>query len=112
MEIREYDVPYHIRVCIDKEIRIGKWYDFDLDGPLITDFKWLDHKLDKADLRIMAFDIETAKAPLKFPDSRWDQIIMISYIVDGCGFLITNRTIVGDDVCDFEYAPRADYDVG
>ena len=29
-------------------------------------------KLDKADLRIMAFDIETSKAPLKFPDSRFD----------------------------------------
>jgi DNA polymerase elongation subunit (family B) len=29
-------------------------------------------KLDKADLRIMAFDIETTKAELKFPDSKFD----------------------------------------
>jgi len=38
--------------------------------------------------------------------------MMISYIVDGCGFLITNREIVGDDVANFEYAPTAEYDVG
>ena len=24
-DIREYDVPYHVRVSIDKDIRIGKW---------------------------------------------------------------------------------------
>jgi DNA polymerase epsilon subunit 1 len=58
----------------------------------------LPDKLDNADLRILAFDIETTKAPLKFPDSKFDQIMMISYIVDGKGFLITNRDIVGDDV--------------
>ena len=37
---------------------------------------------------------------------------MISYIVDGNGFLITNREVVGDDVIDFEYAPRPEFDVG
>jgi len=66
----------------------------------------------KADLRIMAFDIETTKSPLKFPDSSFDQIMMISYIIDDQGFLITNREVVGEDVQNFEYAPRADYDVG
>ena len=43
----------------------------------------LKEKLDKADLRIMAFDIETTKAPLKFPDRNFDQVMMISYIIDG-----------------------------
>ena len=38
--------------------------------------------------------------------------MMISYIVDGQGFLITNREIVGEDVQDFEYAPKPEYDVG
>ena len=98
LDLREYDVPYHIRVCIDHEIRVGKWYDLELDGPTLKKFTWLEEKLDKPDLRVLAFDIETAKAPLKFPDARFDQIMMISYIVDGCGFLITNRQIVGDDV--------------
>jgi hypothetical protein len=32
----------------------------------------MPEKLDKADLRIMAFDIETTKAELKFPDSKFD----------------------------------------
>ncbi len=38
--------------------------------------------------------------------------MMISYILDGRGFLITNRTVVGDDVQDFEYKPKEEYDVG
>lgn len=25
-DIREYDVPYHCRVCIDSNIRAGKWF--------------------------------------------------------------------------------------
>ena len=37
---------------------------------------------------------------------------MISYIVDGKGFLITNRSVVGADVEDFEYSPTPEYDVG
>jgi DNA polymerase epsilon subunit 1 len=72
----------------------------------------LKDKLDKAGIRVLAFDIETTKQPLKFPDVKFDQVMMISYIVDGSGFLITNREIVGEDVTDFEYAPREDYDVG
>lgn len=31
----------------------------------------------------MAFDIETTKAPLKFPESQTDQVMMISYMIDG-----------------------------
>ena len=26
VDIREYDVPYHIRCCIDNEIRVSFWY--------------------------------------------------------------------------------------
>ncbi len=66
---------------------------------------------DRAPLRILAFDIETTKEPLKFPDVKFDSIMMISYIIDGSGFLITNRQVVGEDVSNFEYAPREDYDV-
>ena len=28
-DIREYDVPYHVRVTIDLDIRLGKWYTID-----------------------------------------------------------------------------------
>ena len=97
-DIREYDVPYHIRVCIDNEIRCSFWYEVELDGPMIKNIVHLKDKLEKADLRICAFDIETTKAPLKFPDSRFDYIMMISYVIDGKGFLINNRTIIGEDV--------------
>ena len=97
---------------IDNEIRVAFWYQYTLDGPLCVSMEHLKEKLDKADLRIMAFDIECTKAPLKFPDVMTDRIMMISYIVDGQGFLITNREIVGADVQDFEYAPKPEYDVG
>ena len=32
---------------------------------------------------VMAYDIETTKLPLKFPDAAIDQIMMISYMIDG-----------------------------
>ena len=112
IDIREFDVAYHIRCMIDNEIRCSFWYEVSVDGPLLQNIKHLPEKLDKADLRIFAFDIETTKAPLKFPDSKFDQIMMISYIIDGKGFLITNRQVVGDDVQDFEYSPKPEYDVG
>ena len=90
----------------------------------------------------MAFDIETTKLPLKFPDAESDQIMMISYMIDGqvswisftcllcvsicsycpcrsslllcfCffkGFLITNREIVSENIEDFEFTPKPEYE--
>jgi DNA polymerase epsilon subunit 1 len=58
----------------------------------------------------MAYDIETTKLPLKFPDATIDQIMMISYMIDGQGFLITNREIVSEDISDFDYTPKPEYD--
>ena len=58
----------------------------------------------------MAYDIETTKLPLKFPDASIDQIMMISYMIDGQGFLITNREIVTEDIEDFDYTPKPEYD--
>ena len=57
----------------------------------------------------MAYDIETTKLPLKFPDAAIDQVMMISYMIDGQGFLITNREIVSEDINDFEYTPKPEY---
>lgn len=57
----------------------------------------------------MAYDIETTKAPLKFPEASVDQVMMISYMIDGQGFLITNREIVSEDIADFDYTPRPEY---
>ena len=62
-----------------------------------------------ADPVVMAFDIETCKMPLKFPDAATDQIMMMSYMIDGQGFLITNREIVSEDIADFDYTPKPEY---
>ncbi|KAI2792924.1 DNA polymerase epsilon catalytic subunit A [Penicillium oxalicum] len=108
VDIREYDVPYHVRVSIDKDIRIGKWYDVEAKHGVIS-LKCLEERLQRADPVVLAFDIETTKLPLKFPDAVIDQIMMISYMIDGQGFLITNREIVSEDINDFEYTPKPEY---
>ncbi|KAJ9368773.1 hypothetical protein DTO282E5_6508 [Paecilomyces variotii] len=108
IDIREYDVPYHVRVCIDKDIRIGKWYTVESKHGVIS-LTCIEERLQRADPVVLAFDIETTKLPLKFPDAVIDQIMMISYMIDGNGFLITNREIVSEDINDFEYTPKPEY---
>lgn len=34
-DLREYDVPYHIRVCIDLNIRAGLWYRITFDNGFV-----------------------------------------------------------------------------
>ncbi|EGV61700.1 DNA polymerase epsilon catalytic subunit [Yamadazyma tenuis] len=107
-DIREYDVPYHVRVSIDKDLRVGKWYNVWVKHSIVT-FEEDKETIAFPDPVILAFDIETTKAPLKFPDSRIDQVMMISYMIDGEGFLITNREIISEDIEDFEYTPKPEY---
>ncbi|GAA5871954.1 hypothetical protein JCM8547_006199 [Rhodosporidiobolus lusitaniae] len=109
LDIREYDVPYYLRVAIDKKIRVGLWYEVSADAGEIS-FRLLEERVARAEPVVLAFDIETTKAPLKFPDQITDQVMMISYMIDGQGFLITNREIVGADIEDFEYTPKPDYE--
>ncbi|KAL8831351.1 MAG: hypothetical protein Q9191_000907 [Dirinaria sp. TL-2023a] len=109
VDIREYDVPYHVRVAIDKDIRIGKWYDVEARQGVIS-LSCIEERIQRADPVVLAYDIETTKLPLKFPDAVIDQIMMISYMIDGQGFLITNREIVSEDIADFDYTPKPEYD--
>ncbi|KAL3923554.1 MAG: hypothetical protein SGILL_001593, partial [Bacillariaceae sp.] len=117
-ELREYDVPYVARVCMDKDIRAGSWYTVTLEEvddaspphPTLSD----PDIETKANPRVLAFDIECSKAPLKFPNADVDEIYMISYMCsDGKGtpqgFLICSRSIVSQDVSDFEYTPNPKY---
>ncbi|EXJ93729.1 DNA polymerase epsilon catalytic subunit A [Capronia coronata CBS 617.96] len=109
LDIREYDVPYHVRVAIDKDIRVGKWYTVEAKHGSVS-LTCLEERLQRADPVVLAFDIETTKLPLKFPDSVIDQVMMISYMIDGQGVLITNREIVSEDIADFDYTPKAEYE--
>ncbi|KAF8443966.1 hypothetical protein L210DRAFT_3759100 [Boletus edulis BED1] len=109
VDIREFDVPYYLRVAIDNELRVGLWYavTFNAGQP---SFAQITERVKRADPVVMAFDIETTKAPLKFPDQTIDQVMMISYMIDGQGYLITNREIVSEDIEDFEYTPKEGYE--
>ena len=68
--------------------------------------EWKPDLMVKAEPRVLAFDIECTKEPLKFPQADRDQIFMISYMVDTQGYLIISRTVVGEDIADFEYTPK------
>lgn len=109
IDVREYDVPYYLRVAIDNELRVGLWYSITFTAGQPS-FKNIVERVKRADPVVMAYDIETTKAPLKFPDQAIDQVMMISYMVDGQGYLITNREIVSEDIEDFEYTPKEGYE--
>ena len=110
IDLREHDVPYHVRVSIDLGIFVGKWYNIKHVAGKNPDIVPHPELIDWPDPVVLAFDIETTKLPLKFPDSAIDQIMMISYMVDGQGFLIVNREIVAEDVEDFEYTPKPEFE--
>jgi len=101
VDIREYDVPYTVRVCIDKEIRAGQFYNVTTtsDSNITLQPKTLQVKPNP---KVLAFDIECTKAPLKFPSAEVDEIFMISYMIDGQGYLIISREVVSEDIDDFE----------
>lgn len=90
------------------DIRAGKWYFVEAKHG-ITKIIPNEERSLPADPVVMAYDIETSKLPLKFPDAATDQIMMISYMIDGQGFLITNREIISEDIGDFDYTPKPEY---
>ncbi|KAI3783594.1 hypothetical protein L1987_42678 [Smallanthus sonchifolius] len=119
-DLREYDVPYHVRFAIDNGdiyalihvfsyIRSGLWYDVNVSSDGVTLQRRHD-LLQLAEVHVCAFDIETTKLPLKFPDAEYDLVMMISYMVDGRGYLIINRECVGEDIEDLEYTPKPEFE--
>ena len=126
IDIREYDVPYVVRVCTDMDLRCGTWYtvvldDDDADNPESAGVRLTEQDREsKANPVTLAFDIECTKAPLKFPSAEVDQIFMISYMVsspglnnkhngDSQGYLIVSRSVVSKDIDNFEYTPKPTY---
>ena len=111
-ELREFDVIYYERFCIDSGIRVGNWYDIkNVDGEIELTLEAADeeHARPPPSPRILAFDIECAKAPLQFPNSATDEIMMISYMVDGIGYLVINKKWFSADIDSFEYSPLKEY---
>ena len=105
-DMREYDVPYTMRASIDLDLRVGAWFSVTPEtGSEACSVVWLRDMLELCEPKILAFDIECEKAPLKFPNAEFDRIYMISYMVGAEGFLIINREIVSKDIEDFEYTP-------
>jgi hypothetical protein len=107
-DLREYDVPYHVRFAIDQDVRCGHWYTATATEGHVA----LTPRPDlifRAEPRVCAFDIETTKLPLHFPNSEHDQVFMISYMLDRQGYLIVNRKVVGADIDSFEYTPKPEF---
>jgi DNA polymerase epsilon subunit 1 len=80
---REYDVAYSVRTSIDCEIFAGRWYTVKSQGSVVA--PQIVHRPDLIEWPepiVLAFDIETTKLPLRFPESSTDQIMMISYMID------------------------------
>lgn len=70
---REYDVPHHVRMSIDRKICCGRWYSVKTrmhEVPIITK---RDDIIEPPDPIVLAYDIETTKLPLKFPDANTDR---------------------------------------
>nr|BAD23092.1 putative DNA polymerase epsilon catalytic subunit protein isoform b [Oryza sativa Japonica Group] len=130
IDLREYDVPYHVRFAIDNDVRCGQWYDVSVSSSDVLLHRRED-LLQRAEVHVCAFDIETTKLPLKFPDAEYDTVMMISYMIDGQGYLIINREVpdvlfsiiiyqisayyvqimcVGEDIEDLEYTPKPEFE--
>ncbi|XP_015586460.1 DNA polymerase epsilon catalytic subunit A [Cephus cinctus] len=110
LDIREHDVPHHVRVSIDTKIFVGAWYTVETRGSEPPIIRRREDIIETPEPIVLAYDIETTKLPLKFPDATTDQIMMISYMIDGQGYLITNREIISTDIKDFEYTPKPEFE--
>lgn len=70
----------------------------------------LDDIVERAKPVVLAYDIECTKKPLKFPDPEaGDKVMMISWMVDGQGFLAINRETVSADIENFDYSPHEQF---
>ena len=109
VDLREYDVPYHMRFAIDNDVRCGNWFRVRKASGRI-EIEPRPELKRRAETRVCAFDIEATKLPLQFPNPEYDQVFMISYMLDKQGYLIINRDIVSEDISDFEYTPKPEYE--
>lgn len=100
-------MPYAMRVAIDLDVRVGAWYTVTPENDALScRVEWQKDLLELCEPRVLAYDIECEKSPLKFPNPENDRVFMISYMVANQGYLIINREVVSEDIEDFEYTPK------
>jgi DNA polymerase epsilon subunit 1 len=104
VDMREHDVMLHARASIDSTLRVGKWFELAILHGHIIEIKEVRKEV-RPPIRVMAFDIETSKKPLRFPDADKDQIMMISLMEKGGATLIVNRAFCGESIPPFRYEP-------
>ena len=74
VDIREFDVPYHMLVSIDTDIRCGLWYTVHCMNNE-THIELFTELEARPEPKVLAWDIECTKMPLKFPDAtQGDQV--------------------------------------
>lgn len=111
--ILEHDVNLSARFLIDNKLTMSTWYSVtvrpEFEFPLLEKLEGGDFELPPVP-RVLAYDIETTKKPLRFPNAEaGDQIMCISYMLDDQGYLLINRSIFSRDITDFEYTPKPEY---
>ncbi|EME32355.1 DNA polymerase epsilon subunit 1 [Galdieria sulphuraria] len=110
LEIFEYDISPISRTMISQNIHVGLWYNVRVDSKSNAVLHPLSEIVERPQPVVLAFDIETTKAPLKFPDAKTgDQVMMISWMIDGKGYLGVNREIVAANIDDFTYSPKDEF---
>ncbi|RHZ75402.1 hypothetical protein Glove_214g16 [Diversispora epigaea] len=103
-DIQEYDIPHYQRAAMNLDIRVGLWYKIQCEEDQIS-LQYQETMKQSPIPIILAFDILTTKKPLNFPDPDSDSIMMISYIINNRGYVITNRKIVSEDIRSIKYIP-------
>lgn len=76
-------MPFHSRVCIDIGLRAGKWFSVEVEDKMVKNIEVFSGQRAMPEMKILAYDIETSKDPLKFPDAEKDEIMMISLMYEG-----------------------------
>ncbi|CBZ50569.1 DNA polymerase, related [Neospora caninum Liverpool] len=108
-DVFEADVLYITRCCIDLKLRCGLWHDVHRSSSALASpvaLTPLPNCATAPPLRVLAWDIECSKQPLKFPDSNTDHVILISYMFNGQGYLIVNRQWLSEDIHPFEFRAK------
>ncbi|MHA2365468.1 MAG: 3'-5' exonuclease [Candidatus Hodarchaeales archaeon] len=95
-EWREADIQYHHRVAIDKNFRVGKWYNAKFQNQECIEIFEIDRK-DTPPLNIVAYDIETDSDQSRQPNTDKDTITMIALYT---GNDLSNQVIVNADKID------------